>query len=207
MAQQTNGLKALLSMPWAYDGLQNLVGVKRQRQLLIAEHFSLFEGARVLDVGCGTGELYALLPKSISYVGIDLSASYIEQAKRRFGATAQFICADLSDFDFSGFAPFDRVIGTGILHHLDDLPAARLLQAASERLKPNGLLITVDPTLLDGPQSALARAVIRRDRGRNVRSPSEYVALAQPAFSNVQFKIRSDLLRIPYTHCVLECAK
>ncbi len=207
MAQQTNGLKALLSMPWAYDGLQNLVGVKRQRQLLIAEHFSLFEGARVLDVGCGTGELYALLPKSISYVGIDLSASYIEQAKRRFSATAQFICADLSDFDFSGFAPFDRVIGTGILHHLDDLPAARLLQAASERLKPNGLLITVDPTLLDGPQSALARAVIRRDRGRNVRSPSEYVALAQPAFSNVQFKIRSDLLRIPYTHCVLECAK
>jgi SAM-dependent methyltransferase len=206
MAQQTSGLKSVLSLPWAYDALQNLLGVASMRKQLIAQHFALFPGARVLDVGCGTGELYAQLPKDIHYVGIDLSAPYIEQARARFGTSAEFVCADLSAVDFGRFAEFDRVIGTGILHHLDDAEVSRLMAAAQACLVPGGRLITVDPTLLEG-QSAIARAVIVRDRGRNVRAPEGYAALAREHFAHAAFKIRTDLLRIPYTHCVLECAK
>lgn len=206
MAQQTSGLKGILSQPWAYDALQNLLGVEGMRRQLIAQHFALFPGARVLDVGCGTGELYGLLPKDIRYVGIDLSEPYIRQARARFGAPAEFVCADLGAVDFGRFAEFDRVIGTGILHHLDDHEVSRLMAAAHACLAPGGRLITVDPTLMDG-QSAIARAVILRDRGRNVRAPTAYAALAATHFERAEIKIRTDLLRIPYTHCVLECAK
>jgi len=206
MAQQTSGWKTVLSVPKIYDFVQAMVGANKQRRLLVGQHFKLFSGARVLDVGCGTGELYQYLPQDIQYTGVDLSAAYVAQAQANFGSRAKFICADLSDCDLAALGTFDRVIGTGILHHLDDQPAHRLLEAAAKVLAPGGHLITVDPALVDG-QPRLARAVILRDRGRNVRSPREYAALAEPYFSVVNPIIRADLLYIPYTHCILSCAK
>jgi SAM-dependent methyltransferase len=205
MAQITSGLRAVLSAPWVYDATQRLLGVARYRRALVRDHFALFPGARVLDIGCGTGELLEALPGPIAYLGVDLSAAYIERARRRADPRARFVCADVDALEPGDSGPFDRIIGTGLLHHLDDEPAARLLARAARALAPGGFLLMVDPTLID-PQPALARALIVRDRGRNVRSPQAYAALARPAFADVETRVRHDLLRVPYTHCVLRCA-
>lgn len=37
----------------------------------------------VLDVGCGQGVLTSILPKGVSYLGMDLSKSLLQQAKKR----------------------------------------------------------------------------------------------------------------------------
>ena len=38
-----------------------------------------------------------------------------------------------------------------------------------------------------------------------MRSPAEYERLAASVFGDVVCRVRKDLLRMPYTHCVLEC--
>jgi hypothetical protein len=53
-------------------------------------------------------------------------------------------------------------------------------------------------------QSAASRALVARDRGQNVRTREEYAALAAGSFTQIIATTRSDLVRIPYTHCILE---
>jgi hypothetical protein len=47
--------------------------------------------------------------------------------------------------------------------------------------------------------------LIKMDRGKNTRTPDEYVRLARGEFSSVQSVVRTDLNRFPYTHCILTC--
>lgn len=51
------------------------------------------EGERILDLGCGTGDLTAQIAASGAHTeGIDKSADMIEQARRKY-PTLPFICA------------------------------------------------------------------------------------------------------------------
>lgn len=62
----------------------------------------------------------------------------------------------------------------------------------------------MDGTLIEG-QSSIARRLILRDRGQNIREPEGYAALARHSFEEVDVTVRHDLLHVPYTHCVMEC--
>jgi hypothetical protein len=56
-------------------------------------------------------------------------------------------------------------------------------------------------------QSRFAKFLLSRDRGRFVRHADEYVALASTSFSAVNSTVRHDMLRIPYSHIILECRR
>ena len=62
--------------------------------------------------------------------------------------------------------------------------------------------MTIDPCFAPG-QSPVARWLLRRDRGRFVRTRPAYLALAREAYPSVESDLRHDLLRIPYTHLVM----
>ena len=100
---------------------------------------------------------------------------------------------------------FDLILACGLLHHLDDEPATALLADARKLMAANGRLVTVDGSWVKG-QSLIAKFLLSRDRGRNIRSPEAYAALARQSFGHVKADIRHDLLRIPFTLCVLECS-
>jgi hypothetical protein len=72
-------------------------------------------------------------------------------------------------------------------------------------LSANGRFVTVDNCFTEN-QSPAARALIRRDRGRNVRTPGQYQALIERVFDRVACDIRHDLLRIPYSHIIFEAS-
>ena len=99
---------------------------------------------------------------------------------------------------------FDVVIAHGVLHHLDDDAAATLFGVARRALKPGGRLVTFDGCFAEG-QSALARLFLSLDRGRHVRSRDAYERLARGEFDQVESFVRHDLIRIPYTHLIMEC--
>ena len=205
MAQKTSGLHAVLSAPWAYDLLQNALGARKARDLLINEHARPEPNITVLDIGCGTGEILPHLPDGVRYHGFDLSQLYIDSAARRFGNRGTFHCMDIAAYEPSESSePADLVLAVGILHHLDDDLAIKLMSSARSKLKPGGRLITMDGTLVEG-QSAIARKLILRDRGQNIRQPEHYAQLARHSFEEVKTIIRHDLLYVPYTHCVMEC--
>jgi SAM-dependent methyltransferase len=76
------------------------------------------DGSRILDVGCGLGDLVAFLDdggcRNYEYVGIDISSKLIAEAQRCFGAPhRRFIVANLLDDPSLG--SFDVVLCSGAL--------------------------------------------------------------------------------------------
>jgi cyclopropane fatty-acyl-phospholipid synthase-like methyltransferase len=112
----------------------------------------------------------------------------------------------VSQFSLAKEQNFDVVLALGIIHHLDDAEAGQLFQIAYGALKEGGKLVTFDGVYANG-QSTAARWLLARDRGEYVRSEREYVAIASQVFSKVRPSVRHDLLRIPYTHLILECVR
>jgi SAM-dependent methyltransferase len=206
MAQITTGLRAILSRPWAYDALQGALGVTHAREVVCAHYVKAAPGQVLVDVGCGTAEILKFLPTGIEYYGFDLSDEYIESARRRFGERGSFQCADVTSLGPGDLPPCDVAISFGVLHHLDDEGARGLIDNLYDKLAPGGRLITVDPVFVDG-QARVARELIRRDRGQNVRDCDGYMGLVSARYSSKRIEPRHDLLRVPYTYAVMTCTR
>ncbi|HXH72021.1 MAG TPA: class I SAM-dependent methyltransferase [Mariprofundaceae bacterium] len=204
MAQITHGLRGILSHPALYNLMQNLVGAEKARRILVREFFPQRSGMRMLDIGCGTAEILRHLPADTRYSGFDASEPYIDYARQHFGSRGSFRAELVERATLSELGRFDLVLAFGLLHHLDDDAAAALFGLAAEALDQGGKLVTIDPTYVDG-QHPLARWMIGKDRGQNIRTPDEYAALARRHFGDVACHVRHDLLYIPYSHTILEC--
>jgi SAM-dependent methyltransferase len=60
---------------------------------------ALDQGECVCDLACGDGGLGEhLLARGLEYVGVDASEAMVEAARRRLGARAEVVHADLNDF-------------------------------------------------------------------------------------------------------------
>ena len=200
MDQKTSGIYRLTQISRVYSGFQDLLGADRSRRTLVAKYIRPRCGDRVLDIGCGPASMLPYLGP-VDYVGVDLNPDHIEAARKRFGGSAELHCADLYSIPSLATRCFDIVLCAGLLHHLDDGDAARLLSFASNRIAPRGRLISVDPAFTPG-QHWVARWFARSDSGQHVRSPEQYRRLAEGAFAAVEQNVRHDLLRFPYTHCI-----
>ncbi|HUJ85907.1 MAG TPA: class I SAM-dependent methyltransferase [Burkholderiales bacterium] len=195
--------RALLARPRVYSLFRRLVGRDSARLAYARDYLRARPGERVLDIGCGTGDILRYLP-AVRYVGYDLSQSYIDRARERFGDRGEFHCRAVDDDLAQGEPSFDLAIAHGVLHHLDDAEAASLFRVAKRALKPGGRLVTFDGCFTHD-QSLAARLFLSLDRGRHVREPEAYERLARGAFAQVRSFVRHDLIRIPYTHVILEC--
>ncbi|MEJ7787142.1 MAG: class I SAM-dependent methyltransferase [Solirubrobacteraceae bacterium] len=89
-------------------------------------------GMRVLDLGCGQGDLtLALLARGAVVTALDLSPGMLDVARRRTdlygdGGNADFVAAPVERTGLPS-ASFDAIVGRWILHHVD-------LQAAAGEL-------------------------------------------------------------------------
>ena len=203
MGEISNGIRALLSRAAAYELFGALIGGATGRATLVRDYVRVRPGDRVLDVGCGPGTIVPYLP-AIEYLGFDANEAYIKAAQARYGDRGRFVCGRVGLQRLPSESCFDIVLAVGILHHLDDAEADELFNLARRALRPGGRLITFDGCYVDG-QSRLARWIISKDRGQNVRTKEAYLACARRVFSKVDAYVRHDLLRIPYTHIILEC--
>ncbi|MCE5325028.1 MAG: class I SAM-dependent methyltransferase [Planctomycetaceae bacterium] len=79
-------------------------------------HHVPLAGKSLLDVGCGVGDLYALLQRrglDVRYSGVDLSGKVIEAARRRFTGKADFRVLDVFDDPGSAAGSFDVTFASG----------------------------------------------------------------------------------------------
>ncbi|MCC6990273.1 MAG: class I SAM-dependent methyltransferase [Acidobacteria bacterium] len=202
MAQITSGVRAMLSSPAVYDTFQRLMGGHAGRTDFANHIVKALAGTRVLDVGCGTGELLAYLPQGVDYHGWDISAAYVTAARQRFGARGTFTCGLLTEADVTSVPPFEVVIASGVLHHLDDDEARHFAALAALAVRAGGRFASIDPVHARG-QHPLARYLIARDRGQHVRTAEGYTSLVEGAFSEVTGVVRHRRW-VPYTHWMME---
>lgn len=112
--------RARTARKYFYDALTRVLRVR------------LPAGQRVLDIGCGAGQLLAALEPSQG-VGIDVSERHVEAARARHGDRGlRFIAGDGSDPAVLAQAggPFDAILLVNVITHLTDV------QAALEALHP-----------------------------------------------------------------------
>lgn len=204
MAQVTSGIRSVLSIPLVYEGFQRAVGSHRVREELVENWVLPQPGLRVLDVGCGPGDLIEYLP-GVNYTGIDLSAAYVASAQRRFGRRGRFLHGRIGELAATDLGEFDVVLAKSVLHHLDEDEILHLMEAAAMVLAPGGRMVTVD-AVYTPDMSRAARYVVSRDRGQSVLEPEGYEKLARHAFADVRLGVRHDLLRIPYSHIFMSCS-
>lgn len=204
MAQITYGLRTVLGCPLVYSAFQTLMGAKRGRTLLVTDFIHPEQGMNVLDIGCGPAEILDYLPM-VNYWGFDISESYIQQATKRYSTKGKFTCKILNQDNLQDLPHFDLVLAIGLLHHLDDNDALALLNIAHNALKPGGRLVTVDPCLEAG-QNPIARYLILKDRGQNVRTREGYLTLISTVFPKYHLEVRHTSW-IPYTHCYTQSTR
>jgi ubiquinone/menaquinone biosynthesis C-methylase UbiE len=101
---------------------------------------------RVVDVGCGTGNLLPLLAHAAAmdgYVGIDLSPKMLRVARGKPSGAARptFVSADAARLPLRD-ASFDTAISASVLHYWDDADAA--LREIRRVLRPGGRLLLLD---------------------------------------------------------------
>lgn len=105
------------------------------RRLTEIYKFLVPPGARVLELGCGTGDLLASLQPSYG-AGIDLSPKMVERAKAKF-PHLHFQIGDARDFPLEG--QFDYIILSDLVNELWDVQA--VLEALAPRVHPATRLI------------------------------------------------------------------
>lgn len=92
------------------------------------------EGERILDLGCGTGQLTRLIAQSGADVtGIDPSRSMIEAARDEY-PDLDFYEEDA--FDHDPATPYDAVFSNAVLHWIED--HSSLLERVRELIVPGG---------------------------------------------------------------------
>lgn len=192
----------MLSAPLAHRLLQGAVARRSKWRWFVDEVLQVRPGHRVLDVGCGTGELVQYLPEGVEYLGFDPNEAYLRVARRLHGRRARFATASIESFPWADAGELDLVVAVGTLHHVDDDTTDLALSRAASRLAPGGRFVAVDPTHVPD-QHPVARWLALHDRGRHVREPETMERLVATHFEQVRVTTHHDFVRIPYTHLLV----
>ncbi|MBI4093733.1 class I SAM-dependent methyltransferase [Candidatus Kaiserbacteria bacterium] len=208
MAEGNVGLRSILKFPSVYDLYQSLVGSRAARDRIFRTHLPLSERCRLLDIGCGSGELLEYLPAHVDYTGVDVNPRYIELARKKYGSHARFELIDVNNIERLALpkSSFDVVVLCGVLHHLNDEEVRDVLLFARSMLLEGGVVFTVDGVYLQG-QSWIKKFILSRDRGAYVRFDQEYEELARGVFPKVETFVERNALRIPTDYFVMRMTK
>ncbi|BBZ37565.1 hypothetical protein MCNS_06280 [Mycobacterium conspicuum] len=153
-----------------YDLLTWLFGFNRVHQRLI-EQAELADDHRVLEIGCGTGNLTIRAKKThplVDLTGSDPDPLALKRAQRKAHGLIgiRFERGYAQDLPY-GDGEFDRVLSSMMLHHLDGDAKAAAAAEVFRVLRPGGRLHLVDMggdmTPDDGPT---ARFVLTRSHTR-----------------------------------------
>jgi ubiquinone/menaquinone biosynthesis C-methylase UbiE len=171
------------SYPEYLDQIAEISEIARRRRY---RHLRLEPGQKVLDAGCGLGEVARAIAEVVgpdgSAVGVDLNAEHLALAKERTAniGGVQYSQADLTALPF-GDDSFDAIYSERVFQHLQNPDAA--MRELFRVLRPGGRIVVADAdhlaTVVDADDSEVAdrvqtasarRGSVNPTAGRRLRS-------------------------------------
>jgi ubiquinone/menaquinone biosynthesis C-methylase UbiE len=131
-----------------YDVFARLIGSEAAHRQLV-EQAGVEPGHRVLDIGCGTGNLTLLVKRlrpDAEVVGLDPDPKALRRARRKADERGLAVELDRGFADALPYADasFDRVVSAFMLHHLGPEEKAKTLREARRVLRPGGAFHALD---------------------------------------------------------------
>lgn len=195
-----DGIAKMLDFPNVFNLWQIISGSENAKRKIISEYVRPFKGARILDIGCGTGvalEYIVEEVKDIEYVGYDINSKYINFAKEKYKLKGRFYNSRVDKFNgLTNY--FDLVMSLGVLHHLDDDESKILISSAKDSLKTDGCFILGEPVWTD-QQGYFEKFLMKRDRGQNIRNEASYLRLLSEYFFRTESIVKNGMLNIPWS--------
>jgi len=155
-------MRWLEGTPERYDAGMSALTFGRVARLhaAVAAAAVLRSGDRVLEVGCGTGAVTALLRERGAHVtAIDQAPEMLEQARRRLApdASIEWLEQTASEIDRLPPGAFDAVVLCLCLSDMAASERAFVLREAVRRLAPAGRVVAADEVWANGWRGALQR--------------------------------------------------
>ncbi len=155
-----------------YDVLTRLLGVGSLHRQLV-DHAGLRRGHRVLEIGCGTGNLCLLVKRrhpDVDVVGLDPDPKALARAAgkaERQGLSVQLDRGFADALDYPD-QHFDSVLSALMFHHLEADQKLAALREVRRVLRPGGSLHLVDfGGVKDPADGFMARRAHRKERLRH----------------------------------------
>lgn len=135
-------------------------------------------GARILDLGCGTGlELgyYFELVPTAKVTGVDLAPGMLDELRRKFPDKAlTLVLGSYFDVPF-GESAFDAAVSVESLHHFTQEEKIPLYAKLRKALKAGGYFILTDYFAADQAEESFRRAELQRlKREQNITDDEFY---------------------------------
>ena len=204
MSQRKNQIYNFINNPLIYKIIQCIMSGTSFRNNIIKKNITK-SNLKILDIGCGPAQILKHIPQC-DYYGYDIDQRSIQYAKKKYyQKNYRFYCKKFNKTEVKKLPKFDYVIFFGILHHLSNKEADKMLTLCKQIMKKNSILLTEDPILVE-KQNPIAKFLIKKDRGTNVRKKKEYINLLKKHFKKVKNKVTHQFF-IPYTWFTTICSK
>ena len=204
MSQRKNQIYNFINNPLIYKIIQHVMSGTSFRNSIIKKNIRK-SNLKILDIGCGPAQILEHIPRC-DYYGYDIDQRSIQYAKKKYRKkNYHFYCKKFNKTEIKKLPKFDFVIFFGILHHLSNKEADKMLTLCKRIMKKNSKLLTEDPILLE-KQNIIAKFLIEKDRGINVRQKKEYINLLKKHFKKIKNKVTHQFF-IPYTWFTTICSK
>lgn len=119
----------------------------KRRADLIARATNLKTGMKVLEIGCGTGMFTEMFADTGAHIlAVDISPDLLSKAKERKLSSDRVVFKETPFEDCDVDGPFDAVIGSSVLHHLQ---LEQSLSKIFSLLKPGGFMSFAEPNWLN----------------------------------------------------------
>jgi ubiquinone/menaquinone biosynthesis C-methylase UbiE len=197
-----------------YDPLCRLLRISRVHRPL-ADQAGIRPGQRILEIGCGTGNLALLagrLHPGVEVVGLDPDPKALARARRKAGRRSLPVRFDhgfAQELPYAD-ASFDRVLSALMFHHLGPDERRRALCEVRRVLRPGGSLHLVDfggaRERSDGLMARLShRSPLLQDNfGDRIPELMREAGLADP--SEVAHRVSRVMGRLTYYRAVAPAA-
>jgi ubiquinone/menaquinone biosynthesis C-methylase UbiE len=160
-------MKILEGRPRSYDRRMARLSrgrVKEAKELVVAE---VPEDSQTLEIGCGTGELAAMLiRRNAAVTGFDISSAMVEVARSRvieekLEDKLTILHMGVEEMDELPPSSFDAVVATLVFSELSSDERRFALQESFRVLKPEGRIVVADEVVPRAPIRKILQALMR----------------------------------------------